>query len=462
MVYEFKFPDVGEGIHEGTLVKWLVKVGDEVAIDQHVAEVETDKAIVTMPSPKKGKIASLLFKTGDVIQVGQVFVTIDAEGEPSSAAPAQTPTPAAAPIAVSPAQKQTPQALQSAKPEEHYTGSVVGFVQEAKEVSPIYGIHPAAAASSSPPPKIEATLAVRKLAQEKGVDIAKVMGTGPLGRITAEDVAKAAQGAPPQPTASSSGASAPQSPGAKHVRKYDFYGFLDRQPLKGIRKKVAEHMSTSLYTAPQVSHFHTANVTALEQRREQLKKEGKSITALAFIIRATSMTLMNHPLANSTLEDEEIVSKKYFNIGIAVDTPDGLMVPVLKRANTKTVEQIAVELKKLGTEAKERKLNLMDLKGGTFTVSNLGMFGVEHFTPIINFPESALLGVGKTAEEVVVLSTDAATGQIKLGVRKMLPLSFTYDHRIMSGADAARFMQDLVLLLEKPEEIEKAPVVPGN
>ena len=373
MAYEFKFPDVGEGIHEGTLVKWLVKAGDSVTIDQHVAEVETDKAIVTMPSPKKGKIAQLFFKEGDVIQVGQVFVTIDAEGEAPSQPQTQQPAPQ---TPLPPTQKPT---TQTTKPEEHYTGSVVGFVQEAKEVSPIYGANTASSSQAATTPKVEATLAVRKMAQEKNVDLAKISGTGPGGRITIEDVSKAAGSLEPSLAKSPPSTDAA---GSKHVRKYDFYGYLDRQPLKGIKKKVAEHMVESLYTAPQVTHFHTANATKIEQRREQLKKEGKGITALAFIIRAASMTLMNHPLANSMIEGDEIVSKKYYNVGIAVDTPDGLMVPVLKRANTKTVEQIAAEIKKLGTDAKERKINLMDLKGGSFTVSNLGMLGVEHFTPI--------------------------------------------------------------------------------
>jgi pyruvate dehydrogenase E2 component (dihydrolipoamide acetyltransferase) len=443
MAYEFKFPDVGEGIHEGTLVKWLVKEGDMVAADQHVAEVETDKAIVTMPSPKKGKVTKLLFKEGDIIKVGQVFVTIEAEGEePAPAAPKETTAKPAA---------------QPEKPGEHYTGSVVGFVPEAKEISPIYGAHPSQA--PQPAPRIEATLAVRKVAYEKGVDLSTVIGTGPGGRITIEDVSKAAQGAVQQqapPPASGEAA------GGKHVRKYDFYGYLDRQQLKGIRKRVAEHMVESFYTAPQVTHFHTANVTKLEQRREQLKKEGKGITALAFIIRAVSMTLPKHPLVNSNVEGDEIVMKKYYNIGVAVDTPDGLMVPVLKRANTKTVEQIAEEIKKLSTEARERKINLMDLRGGSFTVSNLGMLGVEHFTPIINYPETALLGIGRVKDELTVLSVDTATGQARIGPQKMLPLSFTYDHRVISGADAARFMQDLVALLEKPEEIEKPPVAPGQ
>ncbi|HYE75008.1 MAG TPA: dihydrolipoamide acetyltransferase family protein, partial [Blastocatellia bacterium] len=445
---DFKFPDVGEGIHEGTLVKWLIKVGDDVSVDQHVAEVETDKAIVTMPSPKKGKISKLLFKEGDVIKVGEVFVVIDAEGESAPASSVAQKAPVAPPIAppalTKPAQKS------EAKPGEHYTGSVVGFVQEASEISPIYGQHPSS--SLQPTTKVEATLAVRKLAREKGVDLSKIVGSGPGGRISEDDVNKAAS-ALGQSSPGSAGPSTSASGVSKHVRKYDFYGYLDRQPLKGVRKKVAEHMSQSLASAPQLTHFHWADVTKLEERREQLKKQGKSITALAYIVRAVSLTLIKHPAVNAMIEGDEIVMKKYYNIGIAVDTQDGLMVPVLKRANTKTVDQIATEIKKLSTDARERKINLMDMKGGTFSVSNLGMMDVEHFTPILNYPEAGLLGVGKVKDEIKIEG-----GQ--LVVHKMLPLSFTYDHRVISGADAARFMVDLIALLENYAEIEKAPVAP--
>ena len=456
MPYEFRFPDVGEGIHEGELVKWLVKEGDQVNADQSIAEVETDKAVVEMPSPKKGAIARLHFKEGDTITVGQVFVTIALEGEDAKAVSASAPAAAASPAPVPTG--------------EVYTGSVVGFVEEAKEVSPIYG-RPQQAPSPSSSPGVQATLAVRKLAQERKVDLSKVKGTGAGGRITEQDVltvAQAQEGAP-APGQGSPAAGQPMrsfalqpKPKSAHVRKYDFYGFLERQQIRGVKRKVAEHMTESFYTAPQVTNFHTADITQLEKNREQKKAEGKQVTALAYIVRALGIALQKHPAINSTLEGDEAVMKKYYNIGVAVDTDDGLIVPVVKRSNTKAVEQIAEEIRKLSDEARSRKINLMDLKGGGFTVSNLGMFGVEHFTPILNYPETALLGVGRTKDVLTVLGVDKGSSQARIGPRKMIPLSFTYDHRVISGADAARFMQDLVALLEKPEELEKAPDVPGH
>ena len=469
MPYEFKFPDVGEGIHEGELVKWQVKEGDAVNADQTLAEVETDKAVVEMPSPKKGTIAKLHFKEGDVITVGQVFVTIALEGEdPSSAKSQAQPQPAPAKVSI-------PQKDQKKEggPEEKYTGSVVGFVEEAKEVSPIFG--KGSSESPSTAATVQATLAVRKLAQDKNVDLSAITGSGAGGRITEQDVITASQKAPAQKTAAPTGTassgtsswqsrlSVPADNGKpKHVRKYDFYGYLERNQLKGIKKKVAEHMAQSFYTAPQVTNFHTADVTQLEKRREQKKAQGVHVTSLAYILRALGIALTKHPIINSYLEDGEVVMKKYYNVGVAVDTDDGLIVPVAKRVNTKTIEQLAEEIKKLSTEARDRKINLMDLKGGSFTVSNLGMFGVEHFTPILNFPETALLGVGKTDDVLSILDMDKNTGQAKMGIKKKLPLSFTYDHCVISGADAARFMKDLVDLLEKPEELEKAPEAPAG
>ena len=446
MPYEFKFPDVGEGIHEGELVKWLAKEGDKVNADQSIAEVETDKAVVEMPSPKKGTIAKLHFKEGDTITVGQVFVTIALEGEDVSAVNSS-------------ASSNASQKTESASGEK-YTGSVVGFVEEAKEVTPLFG---QGQAPSSSQQGVQATLAVRKLAQEKGVNLSTLKGTGGNGRITEQDVLNAGQKeSPPAQAAPARPFALPEQPKGKHVRKYDFYGYLERQQLRGIKRKVAEHMAQSFYTAPQVTNFHTADVTWLERRREERKAQGSPVTALAYVVRAISIALQKHPVINSYLEGDEVVMKKYYNIGVAVDTEDGLIVPVVKRANTKTVDQIAEEIRKLSAESRERKINLMDLKGGGFTVSNLGMFGVEHFTPILNYPETALLGVGRTKEVLMVLGVDKATGQARIGPRKMLPLSLTYDHRVISGVDAARFMQDLVSLLENQEELEKAPEAAGH
>lgn len=418
MPYEFKFPDVGEGIHEGEIVKWLVKEGDKVEADQPLGEIETDKAIVEMPSPKSGKILKIHVAAGGIIHVGETMVTIQEEHETEADVKKHME---------SSQQKE-------AKSDVPYTGSVVGFVEDAKEVSPIYGVKSKAASASSGK-EIMATPAVRNLAKQLNVDINAVKGTGTEGRITIEDVQKA------------SGAAKKEEPsaGIKITRKYDFYGYTDRVSLHGIRKTVAAKMAESIFTAAQVTNMHEFDVTELSELREREKKEyekeGIKLTFLPYIVKAAALCLKEHPYLNASLEGEEIVLKKYYNIGVAVDTDEGLFVPVVKGADAKDVKAIAKDIEKLANESKSRKINLMDLKGSSFSVSNLGSAGVGFFTPIINYPESAILGIGRILEKPV-----AKSGKVE--IRKMLPLSLTYDHRVVDGAQAARFMMDLIVRLE--------------
>ena len=421
MPYEFKFPDVGEGIHEGEIVKWFVKESDKVKADQPLGEIETDKAIVEMPSPKSGKILKLHVAAGGIIHVGEVMVTILEEGETEEDA------------------KKHIEAKQSEAKEKKdvpYTGSVVGFLEEAKDIKPIFQAKKETRAlAQAAGGGITATPAVRNLAKQLNVDLADIRGTGPEGRITIEDVQKSAGAAPKQ--------DAPA--GIKIVKKYDFYGYIDRVPLHGIKKAVASKMSESIFTAAQLTNMHEADVTDLAVLREKEKsayeKEGIKLTFMPYIVKAAAMCLQEHPYLNASLEGEDIVLKKYYNVGIAVDTEDGLFVPVVKGAQAKDIKTIAKEIEKLANDSKTRKVNMMDLKGGSFTVSNLGSVGVEFFTPIINYPESAILGVGRIMEKPV-----ARNGKIE--IRKILPLSLTYDHRIVDGAQAARFMTDLIEKLQ--------------
>ena len=406
-MYEFKFPDVGEGIHEGEIVKWFVKEGDKIKADQPLGEIETDKAIVEMPSPKAGTILKLHVPAGGIIHVGETMVTILEEGENAKDVP--------------------------------YTGSVVGFLEEAKDVKPIsattqtikaeVGLEQTARETS-----ILATPAVRNLAKQLNVDLANVKGSGQQGRITIDDVQKVAVVKKEEPTS-----------GIKIVKKYDFFGYLDRVPLRGIKKTVATKMAESIFTSAQLTNMHEADITELALLREKEKsayeKEGIKITFMPFISKAVALSLKEHPYLNSSLEGEEIVLKKYYNIGIATDTEEGLMVPVVKGIHDKDIKVIAKDIDKLASDARGRKINLMDLKGGTFTISNLGSVGVEFFTPIINHPESAILGVGRIMEKPVVRNG-------KIEIRKMLSLSLTYDHRIVDGAQAARFMVDVIKRLE--------------
>ncbi len=422
MPYEFKFPDVGEGIHEGEIVKWSVKEGDSIKADEPLGEIETDKAIVEMPSPKSGTILKIHVAAGCIIHVGETMVTILEEHETQEDAKRHM---------------ESKNAEAYEKKDIPYTGSVVGFLEEANDVKPTpSAMQPSKEEkTASSESLVLATPAVRNMARQLNVSLESLKGTGPGGRITIEDVQKAGASKKERPASS----------GIKVVRKYDFFGYVDRIALHGIKKTVASKMSESIFTAAQLTNMHTADVSRLFELREKEKqdylKDGIKLTFLPYIVKAVALCLKEHPYLNASLENEEIVLKKYYNIGIAVDTQDGLFVPVVKGAEAKEIKSIAKDIDKLAGDAKGRKVNMMDLKGGSFTVSNLGSVGVEFFTPIINYPESAILGLGKIMEKPMVRN-----GSVEIG--KVLPLSLTYDHRIIDGAQAAMFMKSLIERLE--------------
>jgi pyruvate dehydrogenase E2 component (dihydrolipoamide acetyltransferase) len=398
MAKEFRFPDVGEGITEGEIVRWLVKEGDEVQVDQALAEIETDKAIVEMPSPYAGTILKLHFKEKELIKVGQALVTIGEKGE--SLAEAAPEAAAAAGPAARPA--------------------------------------PAPAAAPETAGEILATPKVRALARELGVDMAAVKGTGPGGRVTEDDLRA------PRP------APAEKATAIKIKAKYDFFGNLERIPLRGVRRATAKKMRESLDHAAHVTHCDEADAGPIDTLREKMKPEveagGAKLTYLPFIVKALIEALKLHPTLNATLDEEEneIVVKKYYNIGIAVDVPDGLIVPVVKFADQKSVAGIAAEIQALAKAARERTLDLADLKGGTFSITNVGVIGGDFATPIINYPEVAILATMKIADRARVVDGVVV-------VKKTLPLCLAFDHRVVDGAEAARFTKDLVRFLEAPE-----------
>lgn len=400
MAKEFRFPDVGEGITEGEIVRWLVKEGEEVKIDEPLAEIETDKAVVEMPSPYAGTVLKIHFKEKDLIKVGQVLVTIGEKGE--------TPAEAAPPAVAAPRS--------------------------------LAGAAPAAAAAPGKTGEVLATPRVRALAKELGVDIAAVRGTGPAGRVTEDDIRR------PRP------APEEKKPAIKVKAKYDLYGNIERIPLHGVRRATARKMRESLDHAAHVTHCDEADAGPLESLRAKMKPEvearGAKLTYLPFIVKALIEALKLHPTLNATLDEEEdeIVVKKYYNIGIAVDIPDGLIVPVVKFADQKSAADIAAEIQALAKAARERTLDLADLKGGTFSITNVGVIGGEFATPIINYPEAAILATMKIADRARVV--DGA-----VVVKKTLPLCLTFDHRIVDGAEAARFTRDLIRFLEAPESL---------
>ena len=409
MARQFRFPDVGEGITEGEIVRWLIKEGDQVKEDQTLAEIETDKAVVEMPSPYKGTVLKVHVKEKDIVKVGQVLVTIGEKGESVIEGAAEAKAEEKAAPATGP--------------------SVVGVVPESREEIR----------------EVLATPKVRKLAMEIEVDLKRIRGTGPQGRITEEDVqtAKAAAARPEE-----------KKPAFKIKEKYDFYGELERIPLRGVRRATAKRMHESVSTAAHVTHFDEADVTELVKIRESLKAQAaeKSVklTYLPFIIKALLAAIKDHPLLNATLndEDEEIIVKKYYNFGIAVDVPDGLIVPVVKGVDQKSIFDLAGEIQTAAEAAKKRSLDLADLKGGTFSITNVGGIGGEAATPIINYPEVAILATLKIKDRVRVKN-----GQVM--IVRTLPLCLSFDHRVIDGAEAARFMNDFVAKLESAEFLKR-------
>ncbi len=395
MPYDFKLPDLGEGITEGEVRKWLVKEGDIVAEHQNVLEVETDKAIVEVPSPRAGRVEKINKEIGDVTKVGEVLLTISEDGATAAGEPAGQPETAKAPAA-------------GEKPE---SVSVVGTLPEAEEEE-----------------EIRATPAVRAFAKEHGVKLETIKGSGPGGSITKEDILTASE---------------------RTKKAEEQYGTVERIQLKGVRKTIAKNLVTSQQKIAFVTGMDEADITDLWVLREREKKailrKGIHLTFLPFFIKAVYHALLEHPMLNASLDDvhEEILIKKYYNFGIAVDTPDGLMVPVIRDADKKSILELASEIQELSVKARERKIRLEEMKSGTFTITNYGHFGGMFATPIINYPESAILGAGKVSEKPWVRD-----GQIM--IRKALPLSLTFDHRVTDGVDAAKFLTKIITYLEDP------------
>jgi pyruvate dehydrogenase E2 component (dihydrolipoamide acetyltransferase) len=421
LVTEFRFPDVGEGITEGTVKKWLVNEGDTVDEDQVVAEVETDKAVVEMPAPVAGTILKIHVQEDEVVMVGQVLVVIGEEGE-------SVPEPTAAPAPTGPAAEVV------AAPAASVTSTAA---------APAAIAAPAAVVAGG---KVRATPKVRRHAKRLGVDLATATPTGSGGRITEEDVNRAHQ------AAQAAAATAPAKPAMKVKLNYDFYGHIKHKPFKSLRKVIADNMVESKYTAPHATAMEEVDTSALWDLRNEMKgaaaEEGVKLTFLPFIVMATVKALQAHPSLNSELDEEEadIIVKEYMNIGIAVDTDDGLMVPVLKRAEHKDLMQIAKEIEGLTERARSRKIDLADLKGGSFTISNYGSVGGMYGVPIINHPEAAILGIGRMRDV-----PRAVDGEIV--IRKVMGLSVSFDHRIVDGAEVAGFINTLKYLFENPREI---------
>lgn len=417
---EFKLPDIGEGVTEGELVKWLVKPGDAVTQDQPLAEIMTDKATVEIPSPQKGTVKELKFNPGDVMKVGAVILTMDTAASASAA----------------PAPKEAP-AKQAAAPTAAKAASVEK-VSENKFSNGSHGINPPVAESH-----VLASPGTRRLAREMGVDINSIKGTGPIGRVTREDVTQGGAGGGLE-TYSSKSPSTPRAPYQGPQGALE-----ERVPLIGIRRKIAEKMQLSKHIVPHFSLMDECNVTALVAMREGLKtkaeKSGVKVTYLPFVMKALIATMREFPKFNASIDDEagQIVYKKYFNIGFAADTDNGLVVPVIKNADQKSIMEISKEIIELSSKARANKLTPDDMKGSCISVTNIGSIGGTYATPIINHPEVAIVGMYKISDKPVI-----ENGELK--AIKVMNLTVTADHRLIDGAEAARFLKAMVERLEYP------------
>ena len=437
MATEFKLPDLGENIASGDVVTVFVSAGDVVKPGQAILEVETDKAVIEVPCPQGGRVASVLVKKGDTVKVGQALVTLESAG--AAAAPAASPTPAAAPAA---AKQEAPPARPAAAPAP--APAVVAPVApraQAVEREPERQPEPepvSAGAAVEP-----AGPAVRRLARELGVDLARVRGSGPGGRIVREDVVAAVRQASAQGPAVRGRAS------ESAATERDDWGPIRREQMSRMRKTIAANMLRSVSTIPHLTNFDDADVTELERLRKasasEHSKGNVKLTALSFVVKAVSLSLRQHPSINATIDPEkgEIVYKDYVNIGLAVDTPRGLVVPVLRDCDQLSIPQIAQAVAETAEKAKHAQYGIEDLRGGTFTISNLGAIGGTYSTPIINWPEVAILLVGRSRKMPVV-------HEDKIESRLLMPLSLSYDHRIVDGAMAARFMNEVIGYLESP------------
>lgn len=406
MVTQFTFPDVGEGIHEGHVVSWLVKEGDTVKEDQPLVKVETDKAVVELPSPVTGKILKIYKQAGSIVKVGEILVDIGGEGE-------KVKVPKEAPV-----QKTIPKKGQS----------VVGELEEATEVKQA----PKEKIIAKRGKEIKALPSVRKMAKEMNLDLSTIQGSGKQGEILASDLKKETAKASPQ---------------IQITKKYDMYGYVDRIPLQGLRAQIKINMEKQALL-PIVTHIDEIDVTRLWaiREREKTKQKEVKVTFLPYIIKAVIGSLKENKLLNASLEQDAIILKKYYNIGIAVATEEGLIVPVVKRAEQKSLLDIAKEIQDLSQKAKQRSLDIMDLKGSTFTITNIGSLGGLYATPMLNMGEAAILALGKIYEKPLVVKG-------KIQIRKVLPVSIAFDHRILDGANAALFTNKLKSYLEDPDSL---------
>jgi pyruvate dehydrogenase E2 component (dihydrolipoamide acetyltransferase) len=458
MMQEFKLPDLGEGVHEGEIVDVLVSVGDSVEEGQPILTVETDKATVEIPSPYTGAVKEIKVKPGEMVRVGTVLMVFET-GKPEE----EAPTPRAEKAEVleeaeagreEPKAEETKVEPERRKPPEPQRPSEPQRVPEPER--------PTAPERSEGP--VPASPATRHLARELGVDLRRVTPSGPAGLVTADDVrrfaegAKAAPEAPapqPEPAPESAPVERPSAE-APPLPDFDRWGQVQREPLRSIRRATARQMALAWSQIPHVSHRDEADITELELFRKKLapdvEAQGGKLTITIFAMKAAVAALKKHPGFNSSIDmkSEEIIMKQYYNIGVAVDSGRGLIVPVIRDVDRKNITELAIELTEIVQRVRDGKATVEDMHGGTFTITNIGAIGGTGFSPIINYPEAAIMGMAKARLQPVVKG-DAEAYEIT--PRLIMPMIVAFDHRVVDGADAARFLRMIVDILENPEKM---------
>ena len=420
--FAFALPELGESIESGDVVQVLVTVGDEITAEQSVLELETDKAVVEVPSPVGGSVMAIHVAPGDKAAVGQLIVTLETDG---ATATNNAPSPSESPT--------------EAKPEPPTSPAPV----EAPIAQPASPPTPAAPTTRSGAP---AAPSVRRLAREIGVDIHEVPGSGPGGRVSADDVKRYARRRQSQESVTAPAAAAPV---ALPLPDFGRWGDVERRPMSNVRRLTADQMTRTWATVPQVTQYDQADITELEQLRQKFASKavaaGGKLTITAIALKVVAAALKQFPQFNASVDmaTHEIIYKQYYHVGVAVDTDRGLLVPVIRDVDSKNILALAVELTELAERARSRKTSLEEMQGGTFTITNLGGIGGSGFSPILNAPEVAILGMARSRIEPMHVD-----GQFV--PRLMLPLSLSYDHRLIDGADGARFLRWVVEALSQP------------
>lgn len=449
MATEFKLPELGEDVDSGDLINVLVSVGDTIAKDQPVVELETEKATIEVPSSVSGTVKEIHVKEGETIKVGQVILTVEESAEAQVEERAEPRPPAKEEKKVQetePArEKAKEQKAEAAIARKRDEGEAeqrrkTATAVQAAPPGPVPAVEPYGARAVAP-----AAPSVRRLARELGVDINRVPASGPGGRIANEDVKDYAR----QLISVAAGLRPRAGPAAAPLPDFTRWGEVERKPMSNVRRKTAEHLSLAWVTIPHVTQYDKADITELDKLRkrfsEQAQAAGGKLTLTAIALKVVASALKRFPQFAASLDvaREEVIYKKYCHIGVAVDTDHGLLVPVLRDVDKKNVIELSLELHNVSEKARSKKLTLADMSGGVFTITNLGGVGGTGFSPIVNYPEVAILGIARASQEPV-----AVEGFFQPRLR--LPLSLSYDHRLIDGADAARFLRWVAEAFEQP------------